>query len=84
MAHAGCALQSPACAAKSKPVTFGTPVVLAILALVAVVSYWLAAHYFSGNAKWERRRRRSNSPVVSKRRGPAVKFSVRTRKSRKR
>ena len=60
--------------------SFGTPVVLASLALAAVVGYWLAAHYFSGDAKSGRRRLRNNARIISKRQGPAVKFSVHTRK----
>lgn len=64
--------------------SFGPPVVLAIIALAAVVGYWLATHFLSGEARSERRRRRSNSPIISKRRQPSVKFSVRTGKSKKR
>jgi len=62
---------------------FGPRVVLAIIALVAVLGYWLASQYFSGEAKWERRRRRSNSPIASKRRRPSIKFSVHTEQPKK-
>ena len=63
---------------------FAPPVVLAMIALIIVVGCWLATHFFSGQARWERRRRRSNAPIISTRRQPTVKFSVRTKKSKKR
>lgn len=63
---------------------FGNPVVLLFLGLiVAVAGYWIATHYFSAEAKAERRRRRSNSRVSSTAKRPMVKFSVRTKKERR-
>ena len=63
---------------------FGNPLVLLILGLVAGgAGYWLATHYFSAEAKAERRRRRSNAPIKSNAKRPTVKFSVRTPKSKK-
>ena len=57
---------------------------VAVVGLAAVLAgYWVATRYFSGEAKMERRRRRSNAPVSSKRKGPMVKFSVRTPKEDK-
>jgi len=56
---------------------FETVTPLLIIALAAVaVGYWLITHFFSDAARWERRRRRSNSPIVSKSKRPSVKFSV--------
>lgn len=63
---------------------FERALLLAVVGLVAVLAgYWVATHYFSSDAKVERRRRRSNAPVSSKRKGPMVKFSVRTPKEDK-
>jgi hypothetical protein len=62
------------------------PLMLALLGVVLLVlaSYWMGAHVFSDAARWERRRRRSNRPIVNRRHRPAVKFSVRWKKPRKR
>jgi len=49
--------------------------------VVVAGGYWIAKHYFSDAARWERRRRRSNAPVTSKSSRPSVKLSVRTKKS---
>jgi hypothetical protein len=54
-----------------------------ISVLVIVGGYWIATHYFSEEARWERRRRRSNSPVIRKGNRPSVKLSVRTKKDRR-
>ncbi|HEU5069306.1 MAG TPA: hypothetical protein VFV96_02715 [Verrucomicrobiae bacterium] len=64
---------------------FGT-LMLALLGVVLVVlaGYWMTTHFLSDQARWDRRRRRSNRPVVNRRRQPAVKFSVRWKKPRKR
>jgi hypothetical protein len=63
---------------------FGNALVLAVIGLVAVFAgYWVATRFFSSEARIERRRRRSNAPVSSKRKGPMVKFSVRTPKQDK-
>jgi len=61
--------------------TLERALVLVVMGLAAVfVAYWVATRYFSDEAKKERRRRRSNAPISSKRKGPMVKFSVRTPK----
>jgi hypothetical protein len=60
------------------------PIVLAIIGVGAViVGIGIARHFFSGDARWERRRRRSNAPISSKARRPMIKFSVRTKKRRR-
>ena len=64
--------------------TFERALLFAMMGLAAVfASYWVATRYFSDEAKMERRRRRSNAPISSKRKGPMVKFSVRTPKEDK-
>jgi len=42
-----------------------------------------ANHFFSEEAKRERRRRRSNTPISTRSKRPAVRFSVHTKKSRR-
>jgi hypothetical protein len=57
------------------------PVLLAavsLIVLVAIVGF--IAHFFSPEAKLERRRRRNNYRVVSKSTQPRVRLSVRTKK----
>jgi hypothetical protein len=63
---------------------FESPIVWVILGgiVVAIVVGLLASH-FSSEAKMERRRRKSNSPVVSKERRPMIKFSVHTKKPKR-
>jgi hypothetical protein len=57
------------------------PVVLAVASLIFVASLaGILAHYFSPEARLERRRRRNNCRVISKARRPIVTLSVRTRK----
>ena len=64
--------------------TFDSLLVLGVMGLAVVfVGYWVATRFFSEEAKMERRRRRSNAPISSKRKGPMVKFSVRTPKDDK-
>jgi hypothetical protein len=60
---------------------FSSPVVLVVVALVGI-SFLIAmlAHYFSPEARIERRRRRSHSRVVNKTRRPVVSLSVQTKK----
>jgi len=43
----------------------------------------LARNFFSEEAKRERRRRRSNAPISTKSHRPTVKFSVKTKKDRR-
>jgi hypothetical protein len=54
--------------------------VMALLISVPVV-IWLVRH-FSAESRLERRRRRSNTRVTSKRKGPMIKFSVRAPKEK--
>ena len=63
---------------------FGNPIVLAILGGVAVIAgAWIWRHFLSADARWERRRRRSNTRVASTAKRPMVRFSVRTKKERR-
>jgi hypothetical protein len=63
---------------------FGNPIVPAIFAALAVVvGVWIALRFFSADARRERRRRRSNRPVSTRANRPMVKFSVRTKKDRR-
>lgn len=59
----------------------GNPFLLAVVGLVVVFAgYWLVTHFFSAEAKLERRRRRNNARIASKNKRQMVKFSVRTPK----
>ena len=51
--------------------------------LLVVAGIKFATKFFSEDARRERRRRRSNSPISAKANRPMVKFSVRTKKSRR-
>jgi hypothetical protein len=63
---------------------FSNPVVLLILGILAViVGAWVVRHFFSTEARWERRRRRSNTRVSSTAKRPMVRFNVRTKKERR-
>ncbi len=63
---------------------FGNILLVALISLAVVVAgYWVATHFFSAEAKLERRRRRSNSRIASNTKRPSVKFSVRTPKQDK-
>ncbi len=54
---------------------------LAVLGVIAVMGgIWIGRHFFSAEARWERRRRRSNTRLSSKVKRPMVKFNVRTKK----
>jgi len=60
---------------------FETLILLAIIALaVSVLGWWGFRHFFSDNARWERRRRRSNAPIASKRTQPSVRLLVNLKK----
>ena len=62
----------------------GDPIVLAIIGgSVVIVGIWIARHFFSDDAQWERRRRRSNARISSRAKRPMIKFSVRTKKKRR-
>lgn len=64
---------------------FETLILVAVIALaVIVVGFWIAKHFFSDEARWERRRRRSNAPIASKHNRPTVRFSVNLKKRKKR
>lgn len=59
----------------------GNAFLLSVIGLVIVLAgYWLFTHFFSTEAKLERRRRRSNARIASKNKRQMVKFSVRTPK----
>lgn len=63
---------------------FKDPLLLSIIGVaVFAVGYWVVTHFFSDEAKWERRRRRSNAPIAKKTNRPTVKLSVRTKKDRR-
>jgi hypothetical protein len=56
---------------------------LALLAVaVLAAGYWVVTHFFSPEARWERRRRRSNARVTSTAKRPTVRFSVRAPKKK--
>ena len=64
---------------------FETPILVAIIAGAAlIVSCWIAKHFFSDQARWERRRRRSNAPIASKHNRPSVRLLVNLKKRKKR
>ena len=52
------------------------------LIVVAAIA-WKVARYLSPESKRERRRRRSNAPIVSDPKHPTVKFSVHVEKEKK-
>jgi hypothetical protein len=57
------------------------PVVLAAIGLIMLVALvGFGTHFFSPEARLERRRRRNNYPVTSKSRRPMVTLNARTRK----
>ncbi len=63
---------------------FGNPIVLVIFGVFAVIGgIWVVRHFFSADARWERRRRRSNTRVSSTAKRPMVRFNVRTKKERR-
>lgn len=51
--------------------------------LLVVAGIKLATKLFSDDARWERRRRRSNAPISTKSNRPTVRFSVKTKKDRR-
>ena len=62
----------------------GNPIVLVILGVLAVIlGAWIVRHFFSVDARQERRRRRSNARVASTAKRPMVRFSVHTKKDRR-
>ena len=57
------------------------PVVLGVASLVVLAAVTgILSHYFSSEARLERRRRRNNYRVVSKARRPVVTLNARTKK----
>jgi hypothetical protein len=63
---------------------FKNPLLLALIGVALLaVGYWLVAHFCSEEARWERRRRRSNAPITNKSNRPSVKLSVRAKKDRR-
>ena len=62
----------------------GNPILLGIVGVSAIiVGVWVGWHFFSEEARRERRRRRSNTRVSSTAKRPMVKFSVKTKKDRR-
>jgi len=62
---------------------FANLILITIVSAVAVISVaWLVRHFFSASARWERRRRRSNTRVASTAKRPMVRFSVRVPKAK--
>ena len=60
---------------------FDNPVVLAAIGLIVLVALvGFGAHFFSPEARLERRRRRNNYPVINKARRPMVTLNARTKK----
>jgi hypothetical protein len=51
--------------------------------LLVVAGIRLARHFFSEESRWERRRRRSNARIAAKSNRPMVRFSVKTKKDRR-
>ncbi len=65
--------------------TFGSPILIALsIAAVILVGGWIAKHFFSDESRWDRRRRRSNAPITSKRSGPSVRLLTNLKKRKKR
>ena len=63
---------------------FENPIVWIVVGLIALMLIVLfVAPRFSAEARLERRRRKNNARIVSKSDRPTVKFSVRTKDSRK-
>jgi hypothetical protein len=59
---------------------FDNPAVWILGSLALVATVVLIAPRWTKEARLERRRRKSNAPIVSKSRRPTVRFSVRTKK----
>ena len=57
---------------------FDNPATWVLGGLAAVALVCFGTHYFSNDARLERRRRKNNARVVSTSRRPTVKFSVHT------
>ena len=61
--------------------THDNPVLLSAIGLIVLVALvGFGAHYFSPEARLERRRRRNNYRVISKARRPMVMLNVRDKK----
>jgi hypothetical protein len=64
--------------------SFESRIWLTVICVIAIAAgIGLYTHYFSADARRDRRRRRSNLRVSSRVKRPTIKFSVRTRKRRK-
>ena len=69
---------------KQSPMNVGSSIALVSLGIIVVIAILGAArHFFSADARWERRRRRSNSQVSTTVKRPMVKFNVRTKNRKK-
>ena len=59
----------------------GNALLVAIIGMAALVTGgWVWRRFFCSDARWERRRRRSNTRVSSTAKRPMVRFSVRVPK----
>ena len=64
--------------------SLGELVVIALGGLLLVIAgIRFSTRFFSEDAKRERRRRRSNTPISARANRPMVKFSVKTKRRRK-
>lgn len=64
---------------------FETPILIAIIAAAVILGgTWVAKHFFSDAARWERRRRRSNAPIARKDNRRSVRLLVNLKKRKKR
>jgi hypothetical protein len=64
--------------------SLGELVVIALGSLLLIVAgSRLVRTFFSAEARRERRRRRSNAPLITRSKRPMVKFSVRTKPERR-
>jgi len=65
--------------------SLGETVILLAGGLVLLIAgIRFARHFFSDEATWERRRRRSNAPISTRGKRPSVKLSVRAKRRQSR
>ena len=81
LADANPALYNTAAAPKLRRMSFDNPILLGVISLMVLGGITgVVAHFFSPEAKLERRRRRNNYRVVTKARRPMVRLNVRSKK----
>ena len=70
--------------ALNERMSLGELVVIALGAcLLAIAGFKFAKKLFSEDARWQRRRRRSNARISARVKRPMVRFSVKTKKDRR-